>query len=66
MMISGAIGLGIGLGICFAFNHLPLPDVIPHPVISPAAIIASLVTLGLITVGGGSVSRTARRGAESD
>ncbi|MFZ3266872.1 MAG: ABC transporter permease [Terriglobales bacterium] len=53
MMISGALGLAIGLGICFAFNHLPLPDVIPHPVISPAAIIASLVTLGLITVGAG-------------
>lgn len=53
MMISGALGLGLGLGICFAFNHLPLPDVIPHPVISPLAIIASLLTLGLITVGAG-------------
>jgi putative ABC transport system permease protein len=53
MMISGALGLGIGLGICFAFNHLALPDVVPHPVISPVAIAASLVTLGLITVGAG-------------
>ncbi len=53
MMISGALGLGIGVGICYAFNHLALPDVVPHPVISPVAIIASLLTLGLITVGAG-------------
>jgi putative ABC transport system permease protein len=53
MMISGALGLGAGLGICFAFNRLALPDVVPHPVISPLAIVASLVKLGLITVGAG-------------
>ena len=53
MMISGALGLAMGLGICYAFNHLDLPDVIPHPVISPAAIAASLMTLGLITVAAG-------------
>jgi putative ABC transport system permease protein len=53
MLISGALGLGIGVGICYAFNHLALPDVVPHPVISPVAIIASLLTLGLITVGAG-------------
>ncbi len=53
MMISGALGLAVGLGICYAFNHLALPDVIPHPVISPVAIVASLMTLGLITVAAG-------------
>ena len=53
MMISGAIGLAMGIGICYAFNHLDLPDVIPHPVISPLAIAASLMTLGLITVAAG-------------
>ena len=53
MLISGAIGMAMGLGICYAFNHLPLPDVVPHPVISPVAIFASLLTLGLITVGAG-------------
>jgi putative ABC transport system permease protein len=53
MMISGVLGLGIGLSICYAFNHLDLPDVIPHPVISPVAIVASLMTLGLITVAAG-------------
>jgi putative ABC transport system permease protein len=53
MMISGVLGMGIGLSICYAFNHLDLPDVIPHPVISPVAIVASLMTLGLITVAAG-------------
>ncbi len=53
MMISGALGLAMGLSICYAFNHLALPDVIPHPVISPIAIVASLMTLGLITVAAG-------------
>jgi len=53
MLISGSIGMTLGVGICYAFNHLDLPDVIPHPVISPLAIAASLVTLGLITVGAG-------------
>lgn len=53
MMVSGALGLGIGVGVCLAMNQLPIPDIIPHPVISPVAIVASLLTLGLITVGAG-------------
>jgi len=53
MMVSGALGLGIGVGVCLAMNQLPLPDIIPHPVISPLAIVVSLLTLGLITVGAG-------------
>jgi putative ABC transport system permease protein len=53
MMISGALGLAMGLGVCYAFDHLALPDVVPHPVISPVAIVASLMTLGLITVAAG-------------
>jgi putative ABC transport system permease protein len=53
MMVSGAIGLGIGVGVCLAMNQLLLPDIIPHPVISPLAIVASLLMLGLITVGAG-------------
>jgi putative ABC transport system permease protein len=51
--VSGVIGLGIGIGLCLAMNQLPLPDFVPHPVISPVAIVASLLTLGLITVGAG-------------
>ena len=53
MLISGAIGLGIGIGICLLVSNIQLPDIVPHPVISPLAIIASLFTLGLITVGAG-------------
>jgi putative ABC transport system permease protein len=53
MMVSGALGLGIGVGVCLGMDRLPLPDIVPHPVISPLAIIASLFTLGLITVGAG-------------
>lgn len=53
MLFSGAIGVGIGVGSCVALNKLTLPDIVPHPVISPVAIVASLLTLGLITVGAG-------------
>jgi putative ABC transport system permease protein len=53
MIISGVMGLGAGVGICLAMNQLPLPDFVPHPVISPLAIVASLLTLGFITVGAG-------------
>jgi putative ABC transport system permease protein len=53
MSISGLIGLTIGLGFCLAIRNLPMPDFIPHPVISPLAIAASLVTLGAITLGAG-------------
>ena len=31
-------------------RFIPLPDFVPHPVISPAAIISSLVTLTIITL----------------
>jgi putative ABC transport system permease protein len=53
MIISGAFGLALGVGICLAVSNLELPDIIPHPVISPLAIIESLFTLGVITVGAG-------------
>ncbi|HUD65380.1 MAG TPA: ABC transporter permease [Candidatus Sulfotelmatobacter sp.] len=53
MLISGAIGLGIGLGICLLVSSVELPDIVPHPVISPLAVITSLLTLGLITVAAG-------------
>jgi putative ABC transport system permease protein len=53
MIISGSIGMVIGLGLCILVNKLPLPDVVPHPIVSPIAIIASLLTLGLITVAAG-------------
>jgi putative ABC transport system permease protein len=52
-VISGVIGLSLGVGICLAMENLPLPDFIPAPAISTIAILASLVTLGLITVTAG-------------
>ena len=51
--VSGALGLLFGIGTCIALSELPLPDIVPHPIISPVSIIASLVTLSLITVTAG-------------
>jgi putative ABC transport system permease protein len=49
-IVSGVIGLLVGVGICLAMRFIPLPDFVPHPVISPTAIIASLSTLTVITL----------------
>jgi putative ABC transport system permease protein len=50
---SGLFGLTFGVGICVAAAKLPLPDFVPHPVISIASIVASVVTLSLITLTAG-------------
>ena len=52
-LVSGAAGLACGVGVCLLIRLLPLPDFVPHPVISTTAIIASLATLGVITVSAG-------------
>ncbi len=52
-VVSGALGLLFGVGTCIALAELPLPDIVPHPIISPVSIIASLVTLSLITITAG-------------
>jgi putative ABC transport system permease protein len=49
-IVSGISGLITGVGICLLMRFIPLPDFVPHPVISPTAIIASLVTLSVITL----------------
>jgi putative ABC transport system permease protein len=49
-LVSGVAGLLLGIGTCLAMRFIPLPDFVPHPVISPVAIIASLSTLTLITL----------------
>ena len=49
-LVSGIAGLMLGIGTCLAMRLIPLPDFVPHPVISPIAIIASLTTLTLITL----------------
>lgn len=49
-IVSGGTGLAVGVGICLLMRLVPLPDFVPHPVISPVAIIASLATLTVITL----------------
>ena len=52
-LVSGFFGLSAGIGICVAMVALPLPDFVPHPIVSPISIIASILTLSLITVTAG-------------
>src|SRR5271167_1048951 len=49
-IVSGISGLALGVGVCVLLRLVPLPDFIPHPVISPVAIISSLTALTAITV----------------
>jgi putative ABC transport system permease protein len=52
-LVSGAIGLIGGIGTCLLIRLIPLPDFVPHPVISTVAIVASLLTLALLTISAG-------------
>jgi putative ABC transport system permease protein len=52
-VVSGILGLGFGVGTCVAMGALPLPDFVPHPIVSPISIVASILTLSLITVTAG-------------
>jgi putative ABC transport system permease protein len=52
-LISGLIGFSVGVGICYTMQNVPLPDFIPAPEISTSAVVASIVTLGLITMTAG-------------
>jgi putative ABC transport system permease protein len=63
-LLSGLIGYGFGVGICLLMANVPLPDFVPKPIISPVAVITSLLTLSLITVGAGMYP--ARRAAEME
>ncbi len=51
--VSGALGLSFGVGLCVALSALPLPDFVPHPIVSPVSILASVLTLSIITVTAG-------------
>jgi putative ABC transport system permease protein len=51
--VSGILGFIGGVSICIAMALSPMPDFIPHPVISPLAIVGSLMTLSVITVAAG-------------
>jgi putative ABC transport system permease protein len=50
---SGILGLGFGMGTCVALESLPLPDFVPHPIISPISVFVAILTLSLITVTAG-------------
>ena len=52
-VVSGLLGLSFGMGTCIAMGALPLPDFVPHPIISPISIGLSILTLSLITVTAG-------------
>jgi putative ABC transport system permease protein len=52
-VVSGILGLGFGMGTCGALQALPLPDFVPHPIVSWISIMASILTLSLITVTAG-------------
>ena len=52
-VVSGILGLSFGIGTCAAMKLLPLPDFVPHPIVSWISIVASIVTLSLITVTAG-------------
>jgi putative ABC transport system permease protein len=52
-VVSGLLGLSFGMGTCIAMGALPLPDFVPHPIVSPISIVVSILTLSLITVTAG-------------
>src|SRR5437868_189249 len=46
--ISGVLGLFLGMGLCLALQAVPLPDFVPHPIISPVSFVAAIFTLSLV------------------
>jgi putative ABC transport system permease protein len=52
-VVSGVLGLTVGLALCAAMAALPLPDFVPHPIVSGASIVASVLTLSVITLTAG-------------
>jgi putative ABC transport system permease protein len=52
-VVSGLLGLTFGVGACVAMTVIPLPDFVPHPIVSSISIIASVLTLSIITLTAG-------------
>ncbi len=52
-VVSGVLGLSFGVGTCWAMGAVPLPSFVPHPIVSAISIVASILTLSLITVTAG-------------
>jgi len=47
--VSGTLGLAAGIILCAVMANVPLPDFVPHPIVSATSIVVSVVTLSLIT-----------------
>ena len=52
-IVSGILGLTFGVGLCVAVKIVPLPDFVPHPIVSAISVVISILTLSLITVTAG-------------
>jgi len=52
-VVSGILGLSFGVGTCAATTAVPLPDFVPHPIVSWISIVASVLTLSVIAVTAG-------------
>jgi putative ABC transport system permease protein len=62
--LSGILGYAFGVGLCVFMANVPLPDFVPKPIVSPIAVVMSLITLSLITVSAGMYP--ARRASEME
>ncbi len=51
--ISGIVGFTLGVGVCVALQKMPAPEFFPRPFVSTAAVVASVLTLSLITLTAG-------------
>jgi putative ABC transport system permease protein len=52
-IVSGSLGLFFGIGVCVLAALVPLPDFVPHPIVSVVSVVASVLTLSLITLTAG-------------
>jgi putative ABC transport system permease protein len=52
-LVSGSLGLAFGIGVCVLATLVPLPDFVPHPIVSVVSVVASVLTLSLITLTAG-------------
>ena len=52
-LVSGILGLAFGMGTCILMTAVPLPDFVPHPIVSPISVVLAILTLSMITVTAG-------------
>ena len=51
--LCGSLGLAFGIGVCILASLVPLPDFVPHPIVSVISVVASVLTLSAITLTAG-------------